>query len=155
MADPAYRDLRNSPIMSNMGIEKGDTIEAKHIDYVWTVTSVNLSNGMASIEDESGNIERVPDAFFKSVEKKIPNYTFEGDNCQIERLDENENYNYRIVTGNPLTGEVDNETYANMLKINGFAVATGGMEIGEYNQKVIVEKRDKHATLANILLEKK
>lgn len=69
---------------------------------------------------------------------------------EIERLDEKEEYNYRIVWGNPLTGEKDKEIFANMLKINDYGMATSYIELGEYNKEIKIEVNN---SLVNIVLE--
>ncbi len=60
---------------------------------------------------------------------------------EIERLDENDEWNYRIVWGNPLTGESDGEIFANSLKINDFGMATSGMQLSEYQQTIEIEDK--------------
>lgn len=45
------------------------------------------------------------------------------------------------------------EMEAGALNLNGFAFATSGMEIGEYNQTVTVEKENEWSRYVNIRVE--
>ena len=69
---------------------------------------------------------------------------------EIERLEEDHKWNYRIVFGNPLTSDIQGKLFANSLKINDYAFATSGMEIGEYQKSIKIEE---YNTSANIVLE--
>ena len=69
---------------------------------------------------------------------------------EIERLNDNNDWNYRIVWGNPLTGKKEGQIFTNSLKINNFAVATNQMQIGEYQQNIIIQESN---TLVNIVLD--
>jgi hypothetical protein len=80
-----------------------------------------------------------------------PNNTYQTDKqVEIVRLDGDNPNNYRIVWGNPLTGNKENEITASSLKINDYAVATSGMEIGEYRKSITIEE---YNTIVNIRLE--
>lgn len=80
-----------------------------------------------------------------------PNNTYTTDKqVEIERLDEDSSGNYRIVWGNPLTGNKESEITASSLKINDYAVATSGMEISEYRKSITIEE---YNTIVNIRLE--
>lgn len=71
---------------------------------------------------------------------------------QVEILRmENENHNYKIVWGNPLTGDKDGGIFANCVKINGYAFATIGMEIGEYGKEIEI-RQDTEGGICNIVL---
>ena len=80
-----------------------------------------------------------------------PNNTYQTDKqLEIERLNDNEPNNYRIVWGNPLTGEIESEITCNSLKINDYAISTSGMQIGEYQKSIVIEQ---YNTSVNIVLE--
>ena len=80
-----------------------------------------------------------------------PNNTYQTDKqLEIERLDDSEANNYRIVWGNPLTGEKENEIICSSLKINDYAVSCSGMQIGEYQKSIVIEE---YNTIVNIRLE--
>jgi len=68
---------------------------------------------------------------------------------EIERLDENHEYNYRIVTGNPLTSSIDKEIFANTLKMNNYSFAVNHFEIAEYNKEIEIQEK---GNLVNIVL---
>ena len=68
----------------------------------------------------------------------------------IERLEEENEFNYRIVAGNPLNGNHQFEIFANSLKINNHAMSAKSMQIGEYQQKITVELNN---NMANIMVE--
>ena len=68
--DPAYTDMRYFPIISNMGLEKGDIVVAKHTKDSWEILSIG-SRGKALIENtDTGKKSRVTDSWFKSVTTK-------------------------------------------------------------------------------------
>lgn len=69
---------------------------------------------------------------------------------EIERLNEDDRFNYRIIWGNPLTGDSDGQIFVNSLNINGYAFSTKYMQIGEYQKSIKIEE---HNTSANIVLE--
>ena len=69
---------------------------------------------------------------------------------EIERLDNNHEYNYRIVTGNPLTASIDKEIFANTLKMNNYAFAVNYFEISEYNKEIEIQEK---GNLVNIVLD--
>jgi len=68
---------------------------------------------------------------------------------EIKRLDNKHEYNYRIVTGNPLTGSIDKEIFANSLKMNDYAFAVNYFEISEYNKEIEIQEKN---NLVNIVL---
>ena len=59
---------------------------------------------------------------------------------QVEITKAEKGYSYKIVWGNPLTGDKDGGIFASHLKINGYAVATSGMQIGEYGKEVEIRQ---------------
>lgn len=65
--DSAYTDKRYRPIMSNMGIEPGDTVQSPHYGDTWTVEAIRKDRATIR-HKETGNVERVYDSWFKSVE---------------------------------------------------------------------------------------
>jgi len=67
--DPAYRDKRQRPTITRMGIEVGDIVESSNesMDDQWKVEG--FSRDKATIRHlESGSVERVYDSWFKGVE---------------------------------------------------------------------------------------
>lgn len=70
---------------------------------------------------------------------------------EIERLEHSDvRGNYRIVTGNPLSGSVETEIFASQLKINGYAAAVKYLELSEHNETIVIEHT---GTKANIILK--
>ena len=69
---------------------------------------------------------------------------------EIERLDNNHEYNYRIVTGNPLTSSIDKKIFANTLKINDYGFAVNYFEISEYNKEIEIQEK---GNMVNIVLD--
>lgn len=78
--------------------------------------------------------------------------TFKTDmQVEIERLEESdERGNYRVVSGNPLTGKAENEWFVTTLSINGYGMATSGMELSQYQKEIVIEVSE---SKANIVLE--
>jgi hypothetical protein len=82
---------------------------------------------------------------------KEPNNTYQTDKqVEIERLEDSHPNNYRIVWGNPLTGEKEKEIEVNYLDINDYGIATSGMQLGQHNKSITIEE---YNTSANIILE--
>lgn len=69
---------------------------------------------------------------------------------EIKKLEEDHNWNYRIVWGNPLNQKVENEIFVTSLNINGYGMSTSHMSISQYEKSITIEKR---STSANIVLE--
>jgi len=64
---------------------------------------------------------------------------------------EKKRYTYKIVWGNPLTGDKEGGIVASQLKINGYAFATDGMEIAEYGKEIEI-RQDERGGSCNIVL---
>lgn len=82
------------------------------------------------------------------MERELVNKT--ASQVEIIRL-ENEKYNYKILWGNPLTGDRDGGIFANSVKINGYAFATSGMEMGEYGKEIEIRQYERGGS-CNIVL---
>ena len=57
-------------------------------------------------------------------------------NEQIEIVRNDKTETYKIVVGNPLTGEKSYQTKASWVKINDAGIACNKMEISEYNMHI-------------------
>jgi len=69
---------------------------------------------------------------------------------EIERLEDENEWNYRVVWGNPLNQNIEHEIFVTSLNINGYGMATSHMSISQYEKSITIEKR---STSANIVLE--
>jgi hypothetical protein len=65
--DSAYTDTRYRPIMSDMGIEKGDIVKSPNTGDSWEILGIHRDKARIR-NTETYEVHRVMDSWFKCVE---------------------------------------------------------------------------------------